>query len=70
MQVGQVLDLRHRKQAGDPGAESQSEDRLLIEQSVEDPASAEPASQTAGDSVNPALAPDVLAEDQQVRVRR
>ena len=69
VQVGEVLDLRYRKQPGGPGTESEPEDRLLVEQRVEDPAGAEPAGQPASDSVDPALAPDVLAEDQEVRVR-
>ncbi len=67
MQVGQVLDLRHRQQAGQPGAESHAEDRLLVKQRVEDPASAEGAEQALGDPVDAALAGHVLAEHDQFR---
>ena len=35
VQVGEVLDLRDRQQPGDPGAERDPEDRLLVEQRVE-----------------------------------
>ena len=38
MQVGEVLDLRHRQQAGQPRAEREAEDGLLVEQRVEHPA--------------------------------
>ena len=38
MQVGEVLDLRHRQQAGQPGTQREAEDGLLVEQRVEDPA--------------------------------
>ena len=63
VQVGEVLDLRDRHQPGQAGAERQPEDRLLVQQGVEDPGRAEPAGQAAGDAVDAALDPDVLAED-------
>ena len=69
MQVGEVLDLRDGQQPGQPGAEGQAEDRLLVEQGVEDPAGAEPAGQAAGDAVHAALAADVLAEHEDARIR-
>ena len=62
VQVGQVLDLRDRQQTGQPGAEAETEDRLLVEEGVEDPGRAEPAGQAAGHAVDPALDADVLAE--------
>ena len=50
------------EQAGQPAAEGQPEDRLLVEQGVEDPGRPEPALQPLGHAVDAALAPDVLAE--------
>ena len=64
VQVGQVLDLRDRDQSGEPGAEPEAEDRLLVQDRVEHPGRSEPALQTAGDAVHPALGPDVLTEHQ------
>jgi hypothetical protein len=62
VQIGQVLDLRHREQAGQPAAKGQPEDRLLVEQGVEDPGGPEPALQPLGHAVDAALAPHVLPE--------
>ena len=64
VQVREVLDLRNRQQPGQPGAQRQSQDRLLVEQRVEHPGRAEPAQQPAGHPVDPALARHVLAEHQ------
>ena len=62
VQVGEVLDLGDRHQPGQPGAEGQAEDRLLVEQGVEHAAPAGLALQPAGDAVHAALDTDVLAE--------
>ena len=48
VQVGEVLDLRDRHQPGHAGAERQPEDRLLVEQRVEDPPAAGLASAARG----------------------
>ena len=50
-------------QSGEPRAERQPEDGLLVEQRVEDPSGAEAPRQAAGHPVDPALHADVLAED-------
>ena len=68
VEVGEVLDLRHREQAGKAGAEAEPQDRLLVEQGVEDPADSEPPGQSPRHPVDASFAADVLAEDQQLRV--
>ena len=65
VQVGEVLDLRHGQQAGHARAEAEAEDRLLVEERVEDPPGAEPPRQSPGDAVHAALAAHVLAEGEQ-----
>ena len=64
VQVGEVLDLGHRHEPGQGGAQGGAEDRLLVEQGVEDPPAAEPLVQAAGDAVHAALDRHVLAEDE------
>src|SRR5690242_13668306 len=61
VQVGEILDFRYGQQARDPGAEAEPEDRLLVQQGIEDPAAAEPPGQPAGYAVDTALAADILA---------
>ena len=68
VQVRQILDLRHREQARYPRPEAEPEDGLLVEQGVEHPAHAEPPGQPPRHPVYAALAPDVLAEHNQLRI--
>src|SRR5215203_5629808 len=62
VQVGQVLDLRNGHESRQARSQRQSQDRLLVEQGVEDTPGSEPAGQPTGGSVHAALASDVLAE--------
>ena len=64
VQVGQVLDLGNRKQAGDAAAERDTEDRLFVEKRVEHASDAETALQSTGNAVDASLTTDVLAEHQ------
>ena len=64
VEVGEVLDLRHRHEAAHGGAEREAEDRRLVEQRVEHPAGAEAGVEAAGDAVDAALRRDVLAEQE------
>ena len=64
--VGEVLDLRHRQQADVRRALGDAEDARLVEQRVEHARLAEALLQAVGDVVDAALAPDVLAEDEQL----
>ena len=64
VQVGEVLDFGDREQARRPGTERQAEDRLFVEQGVENPRRANLLHQPTGDAVDAALAGDVLAEDE------
>ena len=66
--VGEILDLRDRKHAGDADAKGQAEDRLLVEERVEDPFSSGHPLQPAGDAVDAALGADVLAEHEHRRI--
>src|SRR5260370_38294249 len=61
VQVGQILDLRYRQQAGKARAEREPDDGLLVEQGVEDAPGTEPRVQPAGDAVPTALARYLLA---------
>ena len=70
VQVGEVLDLGHRHEPGEAGAERRAEDGLLVEQGVEDPGRPEAVAQAARDAVDPALDRHVLAEDEHVVVVR
>src|SRR5215213_4190937 len=64
VQVGQVLDLGNRKQAGDAATERDAEDGLLVEKRVEHPSGAEAALQPTGYAVDTSLLADVLAKDE------
>ena len=64
VQVREVLDLRHRQEPAQRGAEREPEDRRLVEQRVEDAPGAEALLQAARDAVDAALDRDVLAEEQ------
>ena len=68
VQISEVLDLGDGKQPGDPCAEREPEDRLLVEQRVEHPRRTGPVEQSAGDAVHAAFARDVLAEDDRLRI--
>ena len=68
VQIGQVLDLRDGQQPADAGAQGQSEDRLLVEQRVENPCRPGCCGQPPGHAVDTALAGDVLAEQQRLGV--
>src|SRR5688500_8168944 len=68
VEVGEVLDLGDRQQAGDTGAEPEAEDRLLVEEGVEDAGGAGLALQPARDAVDTALDADVLAEHEHATV--
>ena len=60
VEVGEVLDLRDGQQPGQGGAERQPEDRLLVEQGVEDACRPEALLQPERHAVDAALDPDVL----------
>ncbi len=66
--VGEVLDLGDRQQAGQPGAERGAQDALLVQQRVEHLAAAELLAQPARHAVHPTLAGDIFAEDHDARV--
>ena len=66
VQVGEVLDLGYRHEAGDRRPERQSENRCLVEQGVEHAPGAEPRMQATGDAVDAALRRHVLAEDEKL----
>ena len=70
VQVGKVLDLGQGHEPGQPGAECHAEDRLLVEQGVEDPSGTEPFLQPARHAVHPALDRHVLPEHERLRVDR
>src|SRR6185437_4083062 len=70
VQIRQVLYLGHRQQAGQPGAQAEADDGLLVEQRVEYPAGAERGQQALGDPVDAALAGYILAEDDDLWMRR
>ena len=70
VQVGEVLDLGHRHEPREAGAERRAEDGLLVEQGVEDPGRTEAVPQPPRDAVDPALDRHVLAEDEDVVVVR
>ena len=63
VEIGEVLDLGDRQQPRDPGAERKAQDRLLVEQRVEDPRRTRLGEQSPGHSVHTALAGDVFTED-------
>ena len=69
VEVGEVLDLRDRHEAGQRRAERRAEDGLLVEQGVEHPEAAEPLPQPARHAVDAALDRDVLAEQQRRGLR-
>ena len=70
VQVGEVLDLGDRHEAGEGRTQGDAEDRLLVEQRVEHPSATEPLVQTASDAVNTALDGHVLTEEQCLRMGR
>ena len=70
VEVGEVLDLRHRHEAAHRGAEREAEDRRLVEQRVEDAAGAEAGVEPTGDAVDAALRGDVLAEQEHLGMSR
>ncbi len=63
VQVGEVLDLGDRQQAGGARAEGQAEYGLLVQEGVEHPGGAEALQQPARHAVHPALAGHVLPEE-------
>ena len=66
VEVGEVLDLRHRQQADVRGPLRDAEDRGLVEQRVEDARRTEAPLEPVRQVVDTALAADVLAEEQQL----
>ncbi len=66
VQVGEVLNLRHRQHARQAGAQRQPEDGLLVKERVEHPSRAELAQQPAGHPVDAALAGHILPEHEHV----
>ena len=66
VEVGEVLDLGQRHEAGHRGAGREAEDRRLVEQRVEDAAGAEASMEAARDAVDAALGRDVLAEEERL----
>ena len=66
VQVGEVLDLGDRQQARHGRTLGDAQDRGLVEQRVEDAPAAEALLQAVGHVVHAALAPDVLAEEDEL----
>ena len=62
VEVGEVLNLGDGQQAHVAGALGDAEDRLLVEQCVENAAGPEAASEPGGDVIDAALPGHILAE--------
>ena len=68
MQVGEVLDFGDGEQARRSGTNGQAEDRLFVEEGVENLCRANPFRQPTGVALDAALAGDILADDECFRV--
>ena len=69
VQVGQVLDLRHRQEARLGSPLGHAENRRLVQEGVEAARLPEAALEVLGQAVDSALLAHVLAKDERLRVR-
>ncbi|SBV34885.1 protein of unknown function [uncultured Sphingopyxis sp.] len=67
--IGEELDLGHRKEAIVRHADREPEDRLLVEQGVDDARRAETLMELRRDIVDATLRPDILARDDDLPMR-
>src|SRR3546814_3069194 len=68
--IGEELDLRHRQETVVRHADGEAQYGLFVQQGVDDAGRAEALVELGGNVVDAALRPDILARDDDLRVRR